>query len=255
MPKHLEVLFTPAEFTAFSGRDLCQTVCVVFDVLRATSSMAAALANGAAAVFPAASMEEALALARSHPGALLAGERDGVRIRANLTGGTDFDLGNSPREFTREKVAGKTLIMTTTNGTRALRACTTAREVLIASFLHLDTTADHIRRLSPAELVVICSGTYEEAAYEDVLGAGALCDLLWRDYASGATADSAHMARKLYLAERHDLLAALSQSRNGKRLLSHPELRDDVAFCAQTNLFNLVARLQKGGAVRLLVTK
>lgn len=252
MPKHLEVLFTPAEFAALSCRDLSKTVCVVLDVLRATSSMATALANDATAVFPADSIPEALELARTHPGALLAGERDGVRIRSELTGSIDFSLGNSPREFTREKVGGQSLIMTTTNGTRALRACTNSREVLIASFLHLKATAEHICRQEPAELLVICSGTYEEAAYEDVLGAGALCDLIWTDYQGGAVADSAHMARKLYLAEQPDLFGALARSRNGKRLLSRPELHDDVEFCSRRDVFDLVARLESDGAIRRL---
>src|SRR5581483_4631948 len=129
--KTLEVLFTPADFTALSRRNLDQTVCVVFDVFRATSSMITALANGAVAVVPVGEIEDALALRRQDPAVLLAGEREGVRIRAHLTGGVDFDLGNSPREFTREVVAGRTIVMTTTNGTRALRSCAHAREVLI----------------------------------------------------------------------------------------------------------------------------
>ena len=85
--KTLEVLFTPAEFAALPQRDLRRTVCVVFDILRATSTMVTALANGAAAVLPVAEIAEALA-ARAHlPDALLAGERDGFRICADLTGG------------------------------------------------------------------------------------------------------------------------------------------------------------------------
>src|SRR5882762_2319388 len=130
-----EVLFTPAEFRALRQRDLTNTVCVVVDVLRATSSIVTALANGAAACIPVEEISEALAMRRQRPGALLAGERDGLRIGAALTGGVEFDLGNSPREFTREKVAGKTIISTTTNGTRALRACRGAEWVIVASLL------------------------------------------------------------------------------------------------------------------------
>jgi 2-phosphosulfolactate phosphatase len=81
---------------------------VVFDVLRATTSMLAALSHGAAQIFPVKEISEALALQRGlPPPALLAGERDGLRIRAAQTGGGDFDLGNSPREFTPERVAGR----------------------------------------------------------------------------------------------------------------------------------------------------
>src|SRR5271165_6662862 len=130
MAPTLEVLFAPAEFAALRERDLTGTVCVVFDVLRATSSIVTALANGAAAVIPAAGIPEALALRRERADLLLAGEREGVRIRAHLTGGVEFDFGNSPREFTREKVAGRSIVITTTNGSRALRACAGAKAAL-----------------------------------------------------------------------------------------------------------------------------
>jgi len=116
-------LFTPAEFEALSKRDLSKSTCVVFDVLRATSSMVTALANGAEAIIPVSEISEALEIKRKDPQVLLAGERDGLRIEANLTGSISFDLGNSPREFTKEKVTGKKIVITTTNGTRALRAC------------------------------------------------------------------------------------------------------------------------------------
>src|SRR6266851_1491819 len=118
MTTTLEVLFAPAEFSALSQRDLSETVCVVFDVLRATSSIVTALGNGATAIVPVAEISEALAVRQKHPEVLLAGERDGLRIQANLTGSIAFDLGNSPREFTPDKVRGKTIAMTTTNGTR-----------------------------------------------------------------------------------------------------------------------------------------
>src|SRR5437763_16641631 len=121
--KSLEVLFTPADFAGLRSRNLSDTLCVVFDVFRATSSMITALANGASAIIPVAEIPEALAVRQKDPTVLLAGERDGVRIRAHLAGGTDFDLGNSPREFTREKVSRKNIVMSTTNGTRALRSC------------------------------------------------------------------------------------------------------------------------------------
>ena len=114
----LQTTFTPADFEALAQTDLSGTTCVVLDILRATSSMITALANGAEQILPVASIEEALAAKAEHPDALLCGERDGLRITATQTGGTEFDLGNSPREYTAETVAGKTLITTTTNGTR-----------------------------------------------------------------------------------------------------------------------------------------
>ena len=247
----LEVLFAPAEFAALKGRDLSGTVCVVFDVLRATSTMVTALTNGAAAVIPVEEISEALAIRHRDPEVLLAGERDGVRIEASMTGSAAFDLGNSPREFTAERVKGRRIVTTTTNGTRALRACLPARTVLAGSFLNLGATAGWIEREHPAELLVVGSGTHEEAAYEDVLGAGALCDLLWPRYSAGAVSDSAQMARTLYQREQGDLFGAVAGSRNGRRLLELPELRDDVAFCLRRDAFGIVAKLGKDGSVRV----
>src|SRR2546427_8263163 len=146
MQPKLEVILSPAEFPSLRGRDLGQAVCVVFDILRATTSMITALANGAEAIIPVEEIPEALALRQKNPGVLLAGERNGLRIRADLTGSIDFDLGNSPREFIAEKVRGKTIVMTTTNGTRALRACAHADTVLIGSFLNLRAIVNWIRR-------------------------------------------------------------------------------------------------------------
>ena len=246
----LEVLFAPAEFEGLKGRDLSETTCVVFDILRATSSMVAALANGAEGIIPVLEIAEALALRHNQPDMVLAGERDGVRILSHLTGRVPFDLGNSPREFTRERIGGRTIAMTTTNGTRALRACARARNVLLGSFLNLCATADALEHESPKRLLLVCSGTFQEAAYEDVLGAGALCDLLWPIYGAGAVSDSAQIARRLFLLEVADILAAVACSRNGRRLLALKDLREDVAFCLQRDRFNLVAELGKDNAVR-----
>ncbi len=250
-PTSLEVLFTPAEFEALAGRDLSQTTCVVFDVLRATSSMVTALANSAEAIIPAAQIPEALAIRAQRPDALLAGERDGLRIGRELTGSVDFDLGNSPREFTAEKVRGKTIAMTTTNGTRALKGCAGARTVLVGAFLNLAAIAAWTDRARPARLLLVCSGTREDASFEDTLGAGALCDAVWEWYAGGHIADSAQMARVVYSGAKGDLLAAVgAHSRNGRRLLAIPELRDDVPFCLQRDSVELVAALGKDGSVR-----
>ena len=179
MQTTLGVLFAPAEYGGMQACDLRRTVCVVFDVLRATSTIVTALGNGAVAILPVAEIQEALGIRKHQPGVLLAGEREGVRIEANLTGGVNFDLGNSPREFSAARVGGKTIAMTTTNGTRALRACMSASAVLLGSFLNLRATAQFIEDQSSAHLLLVCSGTLDQTAYEDVLGAGALCDLLW----------------------------------------------------------------------------
>lgn len=251
--KSLEVLFSPAEFAALRTRDLSRTVCVVFDVLRATSSMVTALGHGAEAVLPVNDIPEALAVKASRPDVLLAGERHGLRIGAALTGGVEFDFGNSPLEFTRERVAGRTLVMTTTNGTRALRACDGAAQVLVGSFLNLSAVAGHLRAAAPEAfdaLILVCSGTFEEASFEDTLGAGALAEAIWDRFHGEAVADSAEIARQIYRSHRDDLVGGMRSARNGRRLLAHPELSADVVACLARDRVGVVAEL-KDGAVRL----
>jgi 2-phosphosulfolactate phosphatase len=249
MESNLEVLFSPAEFAALRPEGLAGAVCVVFDVLRATSSMLTALGNGALKIHPAGTIAEALQLRQAHPGALLAGERQGVRILAAQTGGIDFDLGNSPREFSAERVAGREIIMTTTNGTRALQACHGARRVLAGAILNLGGLARCLRKDKPERLLVICAGTFEEAAYEDALAAGALCDLVWDEFEGRAIADSALMARRIFLDAQGDLAAALSRARNAGRLLARPDLRDDVAFCLRRDALDVLAEWRDGAMV------
>lgn len=245
----LEVLFTPAEFAALGARDLSGTTCVVFDILRATSTIVTALANGAAAVIPVAEIPEALAIRKQRPEVLLAGERHGLRIQAALTGGTDFDLGNSPREFTPAIVRDKTIVLSTTNGSRALRACAGANTVLIGSFLNLRATADFLEQRAVENLLLVCSGTVDQAAYEDILGAGALADLIWSRFAGGKIADSANVAREIYQLHQHDLLRALEKSRNGRRLHSIPDMRADLNWCVQRDIFHFVAQLGADGGI------
>jgi len=242
----LELLLTPAEFAMLKQRDLSQTVCVVFDVLRATSSMMTALSNGAESVIPVSEIPEALAFREKNPGVLLAGERDGLRIRAAQSGGVDFDLGNSPREFTPGKVRGKTIVMTTSNGTLALQACSGARKILIGSFLNLRPVADWIIEQQPPHLILVCSGTGEQAALEDTLAAGALCEKIWVHYAGEVMADSAEIARRLYPLLQMDLLGAMNYSQNGRRLLANAALRKDVAFCLQRETLNFLAECKNG---------
>ncbi len=257
----IEVILTPAELPGLKQRDLSDTACVVFDVLRATSSFVTALRHGAKAVVPVSEISEALAWRQKQPDVLLGGERDGVRIRAAQTGGVDFDLGNSPREYTPEKVRGKTIVSTTTNGTRALRAGAGAKTVVAASFLNLSATAGFLRQLSPAHVVLVCAGTRENTALEDVLAAGALCEMLEagssrRDDRTAQRAvparfsDSTEIARRTYAQAKADLAAAVATSENARRLLAIPELRNDVSFCLQHDLFPLVARLEADGAIR-----
>jgi 2-phosphosulfolactate phosphatase len=241
----IEAVLTPAELPALAKCDLRDAVCVVFDVLRATSTFVTALHNGAKAIVPVSEIAEALTLRQRQPDVLLAGERDGVRISAAQTSGVDFDLGNSPREYTPEKARGKTIVSTTTNGTRALRACAGAGTVLAASFLNLSATANFIKEIQPGQVLLVCAGTRENTALEDVLAAGALCEMM-----SGEFSDSAEIARRVYAQAKADLQATVRASENARRLLAIHELRDDVPFCLQQDIFPLVAKLEADGAVR-----
>jgi 2-phosphosulfolactate phosphatase len=272
----IDAILSPAELPALAGRDLRDIACVVFDVLRATSTIVTALHNGAKAVIPVAEISEALALRQKQPGVLLGGERDGVKIRAGQTGGGDFDLGNSPREYTPEKVRGKTIVSTTTNGTRALRACAGAQTVLAASFLNLTATAQFIRRLQPAQILLVCAGTRKNMADEDVLAAGALGEMLvrWGETTGEPKGEqkhpgsrgrspyqkriygfsnSAETARNAWRKAKSNLLEVVSAAENARRLLAIPELRDDVAFCLRQDVFNLAAGLGHDGAIRILI--
>ena len=251
MRSTLEVLFSPAEFLALSKRDLSETVCVVFDVLRATSTMLAALGHGATKIIPVAEISEAVALKRTDPKVLLAGERDGVRILAVLTGGIDFDLGNSPREFTTERVSGRTIVMTTTNGTRALRACAGAKAVLIGSIVGLGALVRWISANRPSKLLLVCAGTLEQASFEDTLAAGALCDAIVPYYQEAQLADSVAIALQVYRDNEADLVRSMEHSRNGRRLLAKAELSGDVAYCLRRDELNLLAEMTQEGTVQL----
>ena len=244
---NIETILTPAELPALARRDLGGAACVVFDILRATSTFVTALQNGAQAVIPVSEISEAVARRKLQPNILLAGERDGMKIRADQSGGIDFDFGNSPREFRPEKVRAKIIVSTTTNGTRALRACADAKIVLASSFLNLAATAKFLNQSLPEEILLICAGTGEGAALEDVLAAGALAGLL-----GGEFSDATEIASRIFLSAKNDLASAIGSSQNARRLLAIPELRADVAFCAQRDIFKSVAAMRADGTMRLL---
>lgn len=251
MALSIEALLSPAEYQAHQAQGFAGEICVVFDVLRATSVMVTGLANGAAGFIPVAEISEAIAVHQQKPGTLLAGEREGLRITAMQSGGAEFDFGNSPREYTPTRVTGHTIITTTTNGTRALRACVSAEKVAVGSFLNLTATAKWLLEKRPTRLILVCAGTAEFAAMEDILCAGALCDLLVTAQPDSVLDDSAAVARWAYRNAMQDLLGAVSEARNGRRLLTNPQLREDVAFCLQRDNFPVVALLGRDGVIRL----
>ena len=248
----VEVRFTPAEFRTLGERDLSRTTCVVFDILRATSTIVTALAAGSKGILPVSEIAEALAWRARQPEVLLAGERDGLRIGSVLTGGVEFDLGNSPREFLPAVVAGRLIVTTTTNGTRALRACAGAEEIMVGSFLNLSATIQQLAQRTREHICLVCAGTGEDAALEDTLAAGAVCEKLASVVPTAHLEDSARIARGAFLHARNDLADALGQARNARRLLRLPELRDDVEFCVRQDVFDFAAASDAGGWLRRL---
>ncbi len=251
MSLNVDVTLTPAEFASLADRDLSRTTCVVFDVLRATSSMLTALDHGAEAIVPVSEIDEALAFKSSHPEAMLAGERHGLRIGRQLTGGIDFDFGNSPRDFTSEKVRGRTIAWTTTNGTRALRACAHADMILLGALVNLRVLAQALETLRPKQLLLVCAGTFEAGAFEDQFAAGALNYALHHQAPADQLSDSAHLVRHAF---RHvfEERTLLDSSLNARRLLANPDLAADVPLCLARDSVPLNASLLRDGSVRAL---
>lgn len=230
----VDAVLCPGEMAVLQSLDPEETVCVVFDVLRATSTLVTALANGVRAVYPARDIDEARRLKTAHPEALLGGERRGERIAG-------FDLGNSPQEYLG--LAGREVITTTTNGTLALRASERARRVMPASLLNIDAAAASVRREAPGKLLLVCAGTGNAFSMEDAIGAGALVHRLPRE--SLRLTDAARAVLKLYEAHAADLPGALHESKNGCAL-GRIGKRSDVDWCARVALYPIVAYLRDG---------
>ncbi|HXF11345.1 MAG TPA: 2-phosphosulfolactate phosphatase, partial [Desulfuromonadaceae bacterium] len=145
---------------------------------------------------------------------------------------------------------GKTIVSTTTNGTRAFRACAGAKTIVAGSFLNLTATAVFLREKKISDVLLVCAGTRESAALEDVLAAGAMCDLLSSDPES--LSDAAQTAFHAFVAVRDDLALAVSDSRNARRVASIPELQADVAYCLQSDIYPFVAAMDREGVLRAL---
>ena len=247
----LSVVVSPAEIARLPEQDLSKRTCVVFDVLRATSTMLAALNAGATGVLPVTEIAEALAARTTRPDALLAGERGGRRITASEADGVEFDFGNSPREMIKERVAGRLLIATTTNGTRVIRACAKAENLLIGSFANLAATATWLTHASPSRVLLVCSGTGDDPCLEDALAVGALIDRLRGSTASLVLADSAILADLSFQQAKPRLKEVFCEARNARRLLAMPDLAADVAWCLALDQCPFVAGLEADGIIRV----
>lgn len=223
----LDVLLTPAELVP---SEIVGRTVVVLDVLRASTSIVEALAAGARTLYPVATIEEAIGLAKTlgRDEVLLAGERKALPIEG-------FDLGNSPGEFTAEAVGGKTVVMSTTNGTIAITAAAGGGRVIVGAWLNFQAVVDELVR-SRTEPVLLCAGRDRAFGLEDAVCAGqiaaavmkALPDTEW-EMNDGAVA-------ALALAEEFADPAKLFPLTAAGRAIMEAGLGDDLAFCARTDL-------------------
>jgi len=225
---------------------------VVIDVLRATSTIATALAHGATAVVPRRSVEEARAAAADRPGAILGGERGGLRIPG-------FDLGNSPSDYTRAVVGGRPVVLTTTNGTAALAACGAAAEVVAAAIVNRAAVATVVRRLAAARgcgaVHLVCAGTDGEVTEEDLLGAGAILAAAAGDPAASDDRldEAAGAARDRFQALAGDgriglertIAAAFRECLGGRNLVALG-MEADLLAAAAIDTVTVVPRLDRG---------
>jgi 2-phosphosulfolactate phosphatase len=233
---------------------------VVLDVLRATTVMVQALASGCASIIPCIEIEDAKRIAQDLPAgtSFLGGERHGVPIEG-------FDLGNSPGDYTPESCGGKTLVMTTTNGTKAILSCLDADRVVVASFGNAAATARELVRAAETgqPIHIVCAGTEGEISLEDTLLAGHLGLLLasrdsrlqhWReasvtlncnDQALLACASAWELlAFGAQQGERTALASILSQGRGGRRV-TELDLVPDILAAAGLDTHQLVAELAR----------
>ena len=226
----IDVFFTPNELR----RGLKGRVAAVIDVLRATSTIVEALANGAKSVFPTASTDDAVRIAQGlgRKDVLLSGERKSLRIEG-------FDLGNSPREFTPDVVADKMVVMTTTNGTPALLAGSSADRCVVASFLNLNAAAADLVG-ADVPIVLLCAGREGRFSLDDVLCAGSLIRQL-----------RARLPRHTRMNDAAPAAGALERRYRGKlaRIISHTSaarqivdagLAEDIAYCLMENRHSIV---------------
>ncbi|MBP89892.1 MAG: 2-phosphosulfolactate phosphatase [Planctomycetaceae bacterium] len=241
MPKSINVHFLPE---LIPEQLLAKKTFVVIDVLRATTTIAHALAAGAKSVVPCLEVADV----RQRKGELagevvLGGERDGVKIEG-------FDFGNSPAEYTAESVGGKTLLFTTTNGTRAMKRASGAAQVLLAAFANFSAVCDRLSREQHIE--VLCAGTNQEVAREDVLLAGAIVDDQHNSDSRISMNDQALLAADSWSRFRQDLAdhetplhETLRSSRGGRNLIEIG-LERDIEIAAQIDTLYVVPKLDLG---------
>ena len=230
---NIQVAFLPAEAERL---DVSRTVCVILDIFRATTCITTAMANDCQAIYPVVSCEEAYAQAAKIGECLLAGERQSIKLAG-------FDLGNSPDDFSRDRVAGRKIVMTTSNGTVAIRAAAGAYRTLIASFLNIQAVVREILK-SQQDVLLVCAGTERQFSLEDALCAGLLVERITQAAAVELT-DAAAAARLMYLQAQDKLVATAGSSRNGSRLYEIGR-QADIEYCLQQDSITIVPEYREG---------
>jgi 2-phosphosulfolactate phosphatase len=222
----LEVCFSPALLHLYDTKN---TIVVIIDIFRATSTIVTALDNGANSIIPVASVEECIALGKAIPNSITAGERDG-KVAQGLQN------GNSPLEYPKEFITNKKLILTTTNGTRLLHMVKESHAIVIGSFLNLQAICNYLVRQNK-NVLLGCAAWKDRVNIEDALFAGAVVNNIKQHFSLNC--DSARMANHLYVSSQGKLLDFLKDSSHYKRL-SGFGLQKDMEYCTTPNQHPIV---------------
>ena len=233
----IEVCYSPALYQFYENRE---AIVVVTDILRASSAIVTAFMNGVERIIPVGTLEEAKAYKEN--GYMVAAERDGI-VR-------DFaDFGNSPFNFTPERVRGKQIVYSTTNGTNAIHLASSGKQVLIGAYLNLTALADHIRK-EKKDLLVLCAGWRNKYNLEDTLFSGSLAELLLQDKRYYTICDATLAAMDLYSAARQDMMGYIEKVAQRHRLKKN-NLDDVIGYCHETDLTDLIPVLEGDHLVAL----
>lgn len=218
---NIEVCHTPQAYSLFHKEN---AIVVVIDVFRATSAIVTAFYNGVSKMVPVATVDEAREYQRN--GYMAAAERDGEVIEG-------FELGNSPFGYMNNKVKGKIIAISTTNGTQAIEASRKASKILIGSFLNLDILCEYLVA-QKKDVVLLCAGWKNKFNLEDTVFAGAVVDKLTANNSYQVDCDSAIAAKHLYNIAKNNLFDFLSDSSHRKRL-AKLDLERDIKYCLTPN--------------------
>lgn len=234
---NLETLFIPEEI---KNIELAGKLVVMIDVLRASSTIVTALANGCRGFIPILSPDQARKKAQQFEkeGVLLGGEREGTKIKG-------FDLGNSPREYKKEAVKDKTIIFSTTNGVKTLEMVKSAYEIIIGSFLNLQAVCDYCTNYQ-GDILIICAGRESKFSLEDTACAGMIINFLRDVFPVACQETDANLTAQLIYEEfGNNILEVLRKSQHG-RYLESIGLEKDLKFCSQLDFFHIVPIFRDG---------